>query len=88
MKAKQLPGSLDEWLKTPTVVIGGVNWLEANLHVPAQRARDKKGKPERSSFAKAVDIHRWSKLVPLFKFRPRGAVKESMTQAQALRRVS
>jgi hypothetical protein len=48
MKAKQLPGSLDEWLKTPTVVIGGVNWLEANLHVllkePATRRANRSGR--------------------------------------------
>ena len=30
MKAKQLPGGLDEWLKTRTIVIGAVNWLRAN----------------------------------------------------------
>jgi hypothetical protein len=34
MKAKQLPGGLDEWLKTRTVVIGALNWLKANEKTP------------------------------------------------------
>jgi hypothetical protein len=39
MKAKQLPDGLDHWLKTRTAVIGGVNWLQANLNRPASRGQ-------------------------------------------------
>ena len=37
MKAKQVPNGLDHWLKTRTVVIGGVNSLQAYLNRPAPR---------------------------------------------------
>ena len=37
MKAKQLPNGLDHWLKTRTVLIGGVDSLQANLNRPAPR---------------------------------------------------
>jgi hypothetical protein len=46
MKAKQLPDGLDHWLKTRTAVIGGVNWLQANLNRPAcsgQRQQEETG---------------------------------------------
>ena len=39
MKAKQLPNGLDHWLKTLTVVIGGVTSLQANLNRPAPRSQ-------------------------------------------------
>ena len=47
MKAKQLPNGLDHWLKTRTVVIGGVTSLQANLNRPAPGANDNKRKLER-----------------------------------------
>ena len=37
MNAKQLPNGLDHRLKTRTVVIGGVNSLQANLNRPTSR---------------------------------------------------
>ena len=45
MKAKQLPSGLDEWLKTRTVVIGGVNWPRPmKTGVPkSQRQREDTG---------------------------------------------
>jgi hypothetical protein len=54
MKEKQLPGGLDEWLKTATVVIGGMNWLAANRDMQAQRASQRK--PKRSPFAETTRI--------------------------------
>jgi hypothetical protein len=68
MKAKQLPGGLDEWLKTRTVVIGGVNSLGVNANRAARRANDNKRKPERWLFGKTVRLPTWIKLLPRFKF--------------------
>ena len=63
MKAKQLPGSLDEWLKTRTVVIGAVNWLKPNENRRARRANDNARTPKPSSIAKTLRILTWIKLV-------------------------
>ncbi len=65
MKAKQLPGSLDEWLKTRTVVIGAVNWLKAGENRRARRANDDEKTPKPSSMAKTLRIPTWIKLVPI-----------------------
>jgi hypothetical protein len=43
MKAKQLPGGLEEWLKTRTIVIGGVNSLAGNSHRPARQPTTSRG---------------------------------------------
>ena len=67
MKAKQLPGGLDEWLKTRTVVIGAVNWLKANENRRARRANENERTPKPSSIAK-TGIPTSIKLVPLLKF--------------------
>jgi hypothetical protein len=77
MKAKQLPGGLDEWLKTRTVVIGAVNWLKANENRRARRANNNEKKPKPSPLAKTLGIPTGIELVPLLKFevRPQAAVR-------------
>ena len=67
MKAKQLPGGLEEWLKTQTIVIGGVNSLAANANRPARGGDDEVRKLERSSSTKTVRLLTWIKLVPFFR---------------------
>lgn len=69
MKAEQLPGDLEEWLKTQTIVIGGAKWLAADGDTYAQRGDKERRK--RSPFAQIIRIPRGVKLVPLFKFMPR-----------------
>jgi hypothetical protein len=67
MKAKQLPGSLDEWLKTRTVVIGAVNWLRVSENRHARRGDDERT-PKQWLIAKTLRIPRWIKLVPILNF--------------------
>ena len=67
MKAKQLPGGLEEWLNTQTIVIGGVNSFAANSHRPARRVDDEERKLERSSSPQTVRLLTWIKLVPFFR---------------------
>ena len=67
MKAKQVPGGLDEWLKTPTPIIGGINWRDVALNEPGRRANLKERRPQKLSSGKTVLIGIWSKLVPCFR---------------------
>ena len=71
MKAKQLPGGLDEWLKTRTIVIGAVNWLKANENRRARGANDNERTPKPSSIEKTPRIPAAIKLLPLLKFERR-----------------
>lgn len=65
MKSKQLPESLEEWLKTGTFVIGGGTSVEAKSNRSVCRAHDNTKKLERSSSAKTARIRKRI-LVPLF----------------------
>lgn len=71
MKAKQLPGDVEEWLNSQTIVIW-VNSLAANAHRPARGGDDEERKLERSSSTKTVRLLTWIKLVPLFRMQAPG----------------
>jgi hypothetical protein len=72
MKAKQLPNGLDHWLKTRTVVIGGVTSLQANLNRPAPRSQRKQKEIGAVVIRKHCSYPFRIKLVPRFKFEARG----------------
>ena len=62
MKAKQLPNGLDHWLRTRTVVIGGIN----SPRLPRQQEEPGAVAIRRGLFGLRI------KLVPRFKFETRG----------------